>query len=156
MNMYLAQHGEAASEAEDPARPLNQRGREDVERVARHAATLGLRIAEIRHSDKLRARQTAEIFARHLSPSRGIRETDGMAPEDAPGKAMAAIQAAVEPLMLVGHLPHLRRLVSSLLVGDADREIVRFRNGAIVCLVQAGEEWRLQWILTPELVPEHS
>lgn len=79
-----------------------------------------------------------------------------MAPEDAPGKALAAIQSAAEPLMLVGHLPHLRRLASSLLVGDADKEVIRFRNGAIVCLLKAGEVWLLQWLLTPELVLGHS
>jgi phosphohistidine phosphatase len=87
IHLHLVQHGEAKPEAEDLARPLSDRGREEVERVARHAASLGLWVAEILHSDKLRARQTAEIFARHLSPPRGIRETDGMAPEDAPGKA---------------------------------------------------------------------
>lgn len=151
MYAFLVQHGEARSEMEDPARPLSQRGREEVERVARHAASLPLRLAEIRHSDKLRARQTAEIFARYLSPPRGIREMDGMAPQDAPGKAREIIQTAAEPLMLVGHLPHLRRLASSLLVGDADKEIVRFRNGAIVCLCRVEEGWVLQWILTPEL-----
>lgn len=155
MNVYLAQHGDATSETEDPARPLSRRGREEVERVAWHAASLPLRVAEIRHSDKLRARQTAEIFARHLSPPRGIRETGGMAPQDAPGKAMEIIQTAAEPVMLVGHLPHLRRLASSLLVGDADKEIVRFRNGAIVCLCRVEEGWVLQWILTPELALGH-
>jgi len=152
MNIYLVQHGEAKPETEDPARPLSERGREEVERVARHAAAPRLSVAEIRHSGKLRARQTAEILARHLLPVRGIRETEGMAPGDSPGKAMAEIEAAAQPLMLVGHLPHLRRLASSLLVGDPEKEIVRFRNGAIVCLVKAGGGWLLQWILTPELV----
>ena len=152
MNLYLVQHGEATPETEDPARPLSEHGREEVERVARHAATLRLPVAEIRHSGKLRARQTAEILARHFLPARGIREMEGMAPEDSPGKAMAEIEAATQPLMLVGHLPHLRRLASSLLAEDPEKEIVRFRNGAIVCLVKAGGGWLLQWILTPELV----
>lgn len=155
MTLYLVQHGEAMPEAEDPARPLSGRGREQVERVGRHGAAVRLPVAEIRHSGKLRARQTAEIFARHLLPARGVREADGMAPDDDPGKAAAAVEAAAEPLMLVGHLPHLGRLASSLLVGDPDREIVRFRNGGIVCLAKAGTGWRLQWILTPELVVEH-
>ena len=152
INIYLVQHGEAKPETEDPARPLSERGRGEVERVARHVAALRLHVAEIRHSGKLRARQTAEILARHLLPARGIRETEGMAPEDSPGKAIAEIQAATQPLMLVGHLPHLRRLTSSLLVGDPAKEIVRFRNGAIVCLVNAGGGWLVHWILTPELV----
>jgi phosphohistidine phosphatase len=53
--------------------------------------------------------------------------------------------------MLVGHLPHLSRLASALLLGDPGREIVRFRMGAIVCLVRAEGRWLLQWVLTPEL-----
>ncbi len=53
--------------------------------------------------------------------------------------------------MLVGHLPHLGRLASSLLVGEPEREIIRFRNSAIVCLVKSESGWLLQWILTPEM-----
>jgi phosphohistidine phosphatase len=80
-----------------------------------------------------------------------MREMEGLAPADDPGKARAAIELARHPLMLVGHLPHLSRLASLLLVGDPEREIVWFRNGAIVCLVRAQDRWLLQWILTPEL-----
>jgi len=151
LQVYLVQHGEAKPETEDPARPLTDRGREEVQRVAQHAVALGLRVAEIRHSGKLRARQTAEIFAAALSPSHGVREMDGLGPADATGKARAEVESASEPLMLVGHLPHLRRLASLLLAGDPEREIIRFRNGAIVCLVKTEGGWLLQWVLTPEL-----
>ena len=154
MQVYLVQHGEATPEVADPARPLTERGREEVARVARHAAILGLQVAEIRHSGKLRARQTAEILGGALSPSRGIREMDGLAPADDPAKARAEVESAREPLMLVGHLPHLSRLASLLLVGEPAREIIRFRNGAIVCLIQAEGRWLLQWVLTPDLAGE--
>ena len=56
MQAYLMQHSEAKAEAEDPARPLTDRGRAEVQRVARRAALLGLPVAEIRHLGKLRAR----------------------------------------------------------------------------------------------------
>jgi phosphohistidine phosphatase len=151
LQVYLVQHGEAKAEAEDPARPLTDRGREEVQRVAERAAALGIQVAEIRHSGKLRARQTAEIFAAALSPSRGMREMEGLAPADDPGKARAAIESAHDPLMLVGHLPHLSRLGSLLLLGDPGREIIRFRNGAIICLAKVQDHWLVQWILTPEL-----
>lgn len=151
MEVYLVQHGEAKPETEDPARPLTERGRQEVQRVGRHAAALGLYVAQICHSGKLRARQTAEILAEHLSPRRGVRELEGLAPTDDPVKARTAIEAAPEPLMLVGHLPHLSRLVSSLLVGDPRREIIQFRMGAIVCLARTEDGWVLQWVLTPEL-----
>ena len=57
------------------------------------------------------------------------------------------------PALLVGHLPHLSRLASLLLVGDATREIVAFRMGGIVCLENDAGRWRIKWILTPETVP---
>jgi len=151
MQIYLVQHGEARAEAEDPARPLTDRGREEVQRVARHAAIMGLPVAEILHSGRLRAQQTAAILAEHLWPSRGVREVDHMAPHDDPGAARAGVETAREPLMLVGHLPHLSQLASLLLVGDPGREILRFRNGAIVCLARVAPVWRLHWILTPEM-----
>ncbi len=152
MHVYLVQHGEAKAEAEDPERPLTERGREEVQRVARHAALLGLPLAEIVHSGKLRARQTAETMADNLWPSRGLREMAEMAPNDDPAAARAELEGAQESMMLVGHLPHLSRLASSLLVGDPGREIIRFRMGAIVCLARAERVWRVHWILAPELV----
>ncbi len=151
MQVYLVQHGEAKAEAEDPARPLTDRGREEVRRVARHAAAVKLQVAEIRHSGRLRARLTAEILAEHLSPPGGTREIEGLGPTDDPGKARREIEAAQDSVMLVGHLPHLSRLASSLLAGDPGREIIRFRMGAIVCLARVEGRWLLQWILTPEL-----
>ncbi len=151
MQVYLVQHGEAKPETEDPTRPLSDRGHAEVERVAQHAAALKVQVAEIRHSGKLRARQTAEILAAALSPSHGLREMDGLAPADYPVKAKVEVESTRDPLMLVGHLPHLSRLASLLLLGDPRREIIRFRNGAIVCLVKVEDHWLLQWVLTPEM-----
>lgn len=151
MPVYLVQHGEAKPETDDPARPLTDRGHAEVRRVARQAAALRVQVAEIRHSGKRRARQTADILAEHLRPPRGIREMEGLAPTDYPLKAKVEVESARDPLMLVGHHPHLSRLASSLPVGDPGREIIRFRMGAIVCLVKAKAGWLLQWVLTPEI-----
>lgn len=151
MHVYLVQHGEAKTEAQDAERPLTDRGRDEVRRVACRAALLGLPLAEICHSGKLRAAQTAELMAEHLRPSRGVRAIECLAPTDDPAKVRAELEAAREPLMLVGHLPHLGRLASSLLVGDPQREILRFRNGAVVSLAREEGRWFLRWILTPEL-----
>ena len=154
MELYLVQHGEAKLEQDDPARPLTERGRQEVERVARAAARLGLRVAGIGHSGKLRAQQTAEILAAQLQPPRGIRQMAGLAPLDDPAVARQALDHATEPELLVGHLPHLSRLASLLLVGDPAREIVAFRMGGMVCLAREQGQWRLSWILTPELVSD--
>src|SRR3989454_7116617 len=52
MDCYLVQHGEAKPEQEDPARPLTDRGRRDVERVAHAAGRSGVSVAEIVRSEE--------------------------------------------------------------------------------------------------------
>lgn len=39
-----------------------------------------------------------------------------------------------ENVMLVGHLPFMERLVSYLVTGTAEKVVVKFQNGGIVCL----------------------
>jgi phosphohistidine phosphatase len=75
----------------------------------------------------------------------------GLAPGDEPEKAREEIDATREPLMLVGHLPHLSRLASALLVGDSQREIIRFEPAAIACLARVERGYHVEWILTPFL-----
>jgi phosphohistidine phosphatase len=154
MDLYLMQHGEAKAESEDPARPLTERGRQEVERVARHAARLPLGIGLVEHSSKLRARQTAEIVASCLEPRPRVQERPGLAPNDDPGDLARALQDASEPRLLVGHLPHLARLASLLVVGDAAQPILAFRMGALVALKHEAEGFRLRFVLPPELVTE--
>jgi phosphohistidine phosphatase len=151
MQIYLVRHGEAKVETEDPARPLSARGRDGIERVARLTASFGLSVAEIRHSGLLRARQTAEILAAHLASARGPREADGLRPDDDPERIRIECETTRQPLMLVGHLPHLGRLASLLLVGDAGREIVRFEPGTMACLTRADGGFMVQWVIGPEL-----
>src|SRR5205807_2540846 len=63
MRLYLVQHGAAKSEAEDPQGGLTEEGQRTVERMADFPAALRLPLDRIEHSEKLRARQTAEILA---------------------------------------------------------------------------------------------
>lgn len=150
MDFYLVRHGEAKPEHEDQRRPLSDQGRREVEKVARAVAAKEVVVAEILHSDKLRARETAEILARLLSPRGGVREIRGLSPQDDPFMAKAELEAAQAALMLVGHLPHLSRLVSLLVKGDPDDEIVSFSPAAIVCLCRAEGRWELKWNLTSD------
>ncbi|MBI1966752.1 MAG: phosphohistidine phosphatase SixA [Gemmatimonadetes bacterium] len=154
MNIYLVQHGEAKPEQADPSRPLTERGRREVERMAHAAGRLELALARICHSGKLRAQQTAEIFAARLRPAGGLRQLAGLAPNDDPAIAAQYVAVMTEPEMLVGHLPHLSRLASLLLIGDATRELIAVRMGGIVCIEHPDAAWRLKWMLTPDIVLE--
>ncbi|HSB46397.1 MAG TPA: phosphohistidine phosphatase SixA [Candidatus Bilamarchaeum sp.] len=148
MRLYLVQHGQAVSEAEDPERPLSATGRAECEKVAARAAGL-VEVSRIYHSKKLRARETAEIFAAALKAQ--MSEFQDLSPNDDPSLAADLVRMEGKDLMLVGHLPHLERLSSLLLCGDAGAGIVSFRMGAVVCL-EKDDKWRLKWIFTPEMV----
>jgi phosphohistidine phosphatase len=154
MHLYLVQHGAAKSEAEDPHRGLSDDGRRSVERVAHYLAPLPLGLDRIEHSEKLRARQTAEILAACLRPVEGTHEIAGLAPNDDVEPVCVRLQKESRNLMLVGHLPHLSRLVSRLLGLDRNRAVVRFQMAGVVRLDrdEAGQ-WEVCWVFPPELVP---
>jgi phosphohistidine phosphatase len=151
MEVYLVQHGEAKSKEEDPHRPLTDRGREEVATVAVALKRHDLRLESIWHSGKLRASQTAAAFAEALEPADGVQEKSGLSPKDDPESIAKALDELEGPTMVVGHLPHLSRLTSLMTLGDPDREMARFRQGAVLCLARVDEGWRIVWYLTPEL-----
>ena len=152
MELFLVQHGEAKPETEDPERPLTDRGAETVARMATWASRASVEIAQIRHSGKRRAEQTAAILAEQLKPAKGVVAVAGLKPNDDVHAMAATLGAEREPLMLVGHLPFLSRLAGLLVAGDSDAVVVRFRNSGIVCLHSQDERWSVDWAVPPELV----
>jgi phosphohistidine phosphatase len=153
MKLYLVQHGEAKSEAEDPERPLTDRGKSEVSRIAKLAEKMGLNPAKIYHSGKLRAKQTAEHLAGALQ--RPSEVASGLNPMDDVRLWADRLAKGKEDLMLVGHLPFMEKLASYLLCGNENARLVLFRHGAIVCLDQKEDQaWAVRWILTPEMIPQ--
>ncbi len=153
MLLYLAQHARAKSKEEDPLRGITAPGRAETERMARYFSGLEPRIDQIWHSEKLRARETAEIFAEFLSASDRLQEKAFLAPLDDAALAEAALtKAALEgvaaALLIVGHMPHLSNLAAKLL----GAEVIRFRNSGIVALEQTGPVWQLIWMSTPDIL----
>jgi phosphohistidine phosphatase len=149
VDFYLVRHGEAVSQGADSQRSLTARGRDAVNRVAQVAAQRNILIAEIVHSGILRAKETAEIFADYLSPASGMREIKGLWPEDDPIFGKAELETAPNPLMLVGHLPYMSRLVGLLVAGDPERNVVQFAPATVVCCSRENSLWKVSWVLTP-------
>ncbi len=83
MLVYLVRHGEAVPDNVDPARPLSEKGRAEVEETAKQLLADGAKVDEIWHSGKLRAKQTAEIIARVLGVEK-VLEKPGLKPDDPP------------------------------------------------------------------------
>lgn len=147
--LYLVQHGQAKSKADDPARPLTDLGRQETERIAELIARLDLGIREIRHSGKTRAEETAVIFGRALDLSGKVTAVDGINPTDDVEPVAEGLKDEEWPVMLVGHLPFMPRLAGFLVEGDAEEAPVAFRYSGVVCLDHEGDSWRVNWQLNP-------
>jgi phosphohistidine phosphatase len=155
VRVYLVRHGHAESAARHPERPLTAEGRQAVEAMA---AVLSrghpLRVAEVRHSVKLRARETAEAIAGTLGLEAPVLEVPGLAPND--DVEAVALELAAEPrdLMLVGHLPFMNDLASRLVCGDASADAFVFTPGTAACLerVPGSERFCVRWVVNPETV----
>ena len=149
--IYLVQHGEAKSKAEDPERSLTEKGRRDVEKVAVWAAQTGLRIERIRHSGKRRAAETAEIFAEKLNLKKNVVAISGIAPNDDVEPVANSLEQESHSIMIVGHLPFLNRLTSRLLVGNSEQTVVRFLNGGLVGLSYDSGNWSVALLVPGDL-----
>ena len=151
MKLYLVQHGEAKSEAEDPERSLTSRGEEETRQISEAAKRLGIRPSRISYSGKKRAEQTAGIIAKALDMSAQLGQ--GLNPNDAIRPWAERISREAEDLMIVGHLPFLEKLASFLVCGDEGAKVVLFRYSAIVCMEKKEPaRWAVDWILKPEMV----
>jgi phosphohistidine phosphatase len=120
MWLYLVQHGQAKTEAEDRERPLTDRGAADVRRVAEVAAAAGITTGRICHSGKTRARQTAEAWGHVLGAP--VEFAEALAPRDDPSTWAKQVATDTGDLMLVGHMPHLGRLAGVLVADDPQRQ----------------------------------
>ncbi len=153
MFLYLVQHAEAKREEEDKERPLSEQGIKDITKIANYASHLNIKLDSIHHSTKLRAKQTAQILFDYLKPIKGLNETTGLSPMDAPEIWDNRLKEMDENIMLVGHLPHLARVSSLLLTGNINKVIVSFKMAGMVCLKRDEDKnWSIQWMLTPEIV----
>jgi len=152
--LYLVQHGEAVPKEADPERPLTQEGRVSVKKVASYIAMhANPSIDKIYHSGKLRAQQTAEIMARELKLEAKVEEGKELNPQSLPWGWVERLADIQENVMVVGHLPHLKRLTALLICQDESKQCVDFKNGGVVCLARNESGiWSLQWIVVPQII----
>jgi len=151
VRLYLMQHGEAKSEAEDPERSLTAKGEEETRKICSTAKKLAIRPLRIYHSGKKRAEQTAGIIASALGLSAELGQ--GLNPNDDVRLWFERISKKTEDLMIVGHLPFLEKFASFLVCGDEGAKAVLFRYSAILCLEKKESgRWLVDWLLKPEMV----
>jgi phosphohistidine phosphatase len=152
MPLYLVRHGEAHVKTFNTGSALTEGGRAAVDRLAHLLSAFAIPVSEINHSGKTRAWQTANIMGHYLKPSLGEKEIKGINPND----DVTEISKSLDPsknIMMVSHLPFLERLVSYLVIDTADKTIIKFQSGGIVCLDKDAvmQSWYIKWALMPEM-----
>jgi phosphohistidine phosphatase len=154
MHLYLMQHAEAVPKEVDENRSLTERGRDTAKRMSRYLSqSHDLHLARIYHSGKTRSSQTAQIVSESIRPARGIQEGKELNPGSLPWGWVERLQEVNEDIMVVGHLPHLRRLVALLICQDESKKCVDFQQGGVCHLFRDDSGlWTIQWMLVPSLV----
>jgi len=152
MKLYLVQHGEACAKGVDPERPLTEQGKTDVERLAVFLKRAGVKVERVIHSQKLRARQTAETLASTIAAAVELEESGMINPDDNTKAFDWQSESWNIDTLVVGHLPFMSKLVSHLLVNDVDLLSVAYQPGSIVCLERTDGQWQLDWMIRPQLL----
>jgi len=153
MKLLLAQHGVAQSKQQDPQRPLSEAGIADVNCVANFMHESGITVERVIHSGKLRAQQTAEIFAKVITTEESIEVNDALNPNDDPTTFCNQIENSLQDTLVVGHLPFMSNFFSLLALNSKTNAIVSYQPGSVVCLEKNDEGfWLLNWMIRPELL----
>lgn len=159
MKLYLVRHAIAEDSTDyedDSLRPLTEKGREKMKRIAAALREIGVQPDLIVSSPYLRASQTAAILAKELKYKEELSYSDFLVPMGEPNDMIGEINEKypVDELMLVGHEPSLSTLAGVLLAGDADIAI-DLKKGGVCCLsvddLRYDRKAVLEWLITPKI-----
>ena len=148
-NLYFAQHGIAVSKNDDPERPLSKDGIRQTNAIAKQLRQLDTPISAIFHSNKLRAKQTADIFSSILNPA-SMSELKVLSPNS--DLSLINQSFTINNALYIGHLPNLDKIVSSLVTGDVESSIIKFQNSAVIGLEKYDGHYQVGCYLTPQLI----
>lgn len=153
MHVYLIRHAHADDGKNDAARPLSDKGRGQIRRIAQFLrAAKAVEATEFWHSPLVRSRETAEALARQLKRAAPLREVSGLKPDDDPELVAAKLGDARRPVAVIGHDPHLSALASLLVAGRGDPVRFRLKKCAILRLDRVNGGWTVRWQISPELL----
>ena len=163
MRLLIIRHAIAEDRAEfaaanpgeaDGARPLTRRGRARMKRGALGLATVMSSVDLLATSPHVRAVQTAKIVARRMNV-RDVEIREELVPEASPAKILDWLRTRAphaDSIALVGHEPHLGRLVGWLLAAKDRSPLALKKGGALLLEVprraRPGSA-KLAWAMTP-------
>jgi len=150
MRLYFLRHGEADWpnwDRPDDERPLTERGKKEMRKVAKFLRELDISLDDILSSPLPRARQTADIVADRFKLQ--VHEQKSLGNGFNTSALKDLIQKyRVDSLMLVGHDPSFTELVHELTGADC-----KLSKGGIA-LIELNEDkmkGRLLWLFPPKI-----
>jgi phosphohistidine phosphatase len=156
MELYFLRHGIAVPRGEwegpDSERPLTEEGKEGVERVAAFLAKRGLALDVIVCSPYIRAKETADLVAKHLDLTDRVVYDDRLTPGFDRIKLARLLKNYPDAggIMLVGHEPDL----TSALEQTVGARAVLKKGG--IAYVQTADtslsKATLGWLVQPALL----
>lgn len=145
-------HGQAAMKVLDPAQGLTEEGATDIKHLAQQLKEQGIRFQQILHSEKTRARETAEIMAAEIAPEVTLVLHDSIKPNDDPHVLLAELDEWQDDTLVVSHLPFVPTLLGLLPGRMGATEAVEFYPGTMVCASRLADgDWQFEWVATPLL-----
>jgi phosphohistidine phosphatase len=159
MKLYLVRHAIAEDSAnfeDDSLRPLTEKGRERMKKIAAALKEIGMQPDLIVSSPYVRASQTAVILAKALKYREEILYSDSLVPMGEANDMIGEINEkySVDELVLVGHEPSLSSLAGVLLAGGSEIAI-NLKKGGVCCLsvdnLHYDRKAVLEWLITPKI-----
>ncbi|MFN0138132.1 MAG: phosphohistidine phosphatase SixA [Phycisphaerae bacterium] len=162
MLLYIMRHGIAAERDEvkfpdDALRPLTSEGFKKTRAAARGMRKLKINLDLLITSPLVRAKQTASVVAEELrvDPSR-IRESANLEPDADAGAILRELAEGhpLDAVLLVGHEPHVSRLLVRCIAGSERALHIPFKKAALAQVEVDPHSTRprgqLMFLLTPK------
>ena len=149
MKLYIMRHGQAAATAQLPEQTLTREGQAGIERLARMLGRQGIRVGQVFHSGKMRARQTAEIMAAQIAADVEPGIHPHIKPNSDPQQLVNDIDHWHEDTLVVSHLPFIPALLGLLTADAGGSYAITYEPGTIICLSRQNNGWQLEWVEAP-------
>ena len=145
--VIIVHHADAVDPAIDAQRPLSESGRAQAASVAESLRAHGVKPDCIWHSGKLRSRQTAESIWKICNPLAEFSAIRGLLPDDPPDWIRDRLTGEARQVVVVGHFPHLPRVVQAM-KRDAGTGSFDFPVHGAIALEEVDDRWIERWRVT--------
>lgn len=149
MKLYIMRHGEAAQTSHSSEQLLTRNGHAGIENLAERLKNKNCHLAQVFHSGKARAQQTAEIVCNALCPDATPRTLDNIKPGDDPAAILPIINGWNEDSLITSHLPFIPNLITLLTATNAHLNSINYEPGTFICLEKNNNVWEIKWVDVP-------